>query len=850
MRLALWSLAAIVIIGVAAVLVAPLFISADDVRNRVFADIEGATGYRLTVNGPVHISAFPSLKLVAEDVGVAQSAGAGAIDLATAKQLRFGLALAPLLSGRVQVTEMALIEPIITMPETKAKTAAPAGDTGAAGLSIATALQSLEPRQPSDRGRDGDPAWARAATPGKRIEIVTLAASLPSLTGPLSLDLKAKFDGKPLGVVGSIANFGPFLDGTPSQLLLDVDAPAQFPQRLALMGTATYTGDMLALDAFSARAGDAMVQGVVSANLSGAVPQIKATLSGDRLDLDTLLGGASAPAASGASDGASGWSDAKIDFSALKSVNAELNLSVEQLSYGTIKAGPINVRAGVAGGKLKVELPNFQLYGGVGTGVLAVDAIGKSPVQAFRFSLSNLDAYPFLDAVAAFQRIEGKAAIAIDLTASGASQRAMVSALNGTAKFEFTDGAIRGINVAKMVRNLSSATLSGWQEGEAEKTDFASLGASFKIAQGKAQTNDLHLNGPLVRMAGTGTIDLPAQTLNFRVDPQVVASLEGQGGKTDLAGLGVPVAINGPWAAPSIYPDIAGILENPQAAYAKLSKLGGGLVKLPSADALAGTLGNTGGIGALVKGKAGASIGDLIQADQGSGEQGVVQGLGQLLGGGETAAPAAAPVESAAPPVEEPVKKKGKKKQAKATGTAAQPISASATSGRTEADDTEPAWRVLIRRGVRTGECGSSSRPASLPRDRSWRRSKARSGCQCQLERLRRAACLLPCRALHHGSLAINEGGIGKFRPATLLQANIRQPKSCDRVSAWPYSSRFMSLPPWFGWAACSSPISCCARQPGSFRPRRGSSSGSASSNASSHGCGRASLCCSSAATG
>ena len=38
-------------------------------------EIEGATGYRLTVTGPVHISAFPTLKLVAEDVGMAQSAG-------------------------------------------------------------------------------------------------------------------------------------------------------------------------------------------------------------------------------------------------------------------------------------------------------------------------------------------------------------------------------------------------------------------------------------------------------------------------------------------------------------------------------------------------------------------------------------------------------------------------------------------------------------------------------------------------------------------------------------------------------------------------------------------------------
>ena len=130
----------------------------------------------------------------------------------------------------------------------------------------------------------------------------------------------------------------------------------------------------------------------------------------------------------------------------------------------------------------------------------------------------------------------------------------------------------------------------------------------------------------------------------------------------------MPVAINGPWAAPSIYPDIAGILENPQAAYEKLSKLGGGLVKLPSADSLGGALSSTGGIAGLVKGKAGGSIEDLIKADQGSQGQGVVQGLGQLLGAEQAAAPAAAPAEPAAPQVKEPAKKKGKQKQAKAAG--------------------------------------------------------------------------------------------------------------------------------------------------------------------------------------
>jgi AsmA protein len=677
LRLALWSLAAIIAVGLAVVFVAPLFISAEDVRNRLFAEIEEATGYRLTVNGSLHISAFPTLKLVAEDVGVAQTKGVGAVDLATAKELRFGLAVAPLLSGKVQLTEVALISPILTMPEASPKTAGPktAGaepsEKVGGGASIARALRSLS--LDSLRNEDGTLVLrGEGGTPGKRIDGLNLEASLPAFDAPLSVDVKARFDGQPLGVTGSISSFGPFLDGEAAQLLLDVDAPAYFPQKLAVMGSATYTGDVLALDGLSARAGETMLRGVVSADLSGALPQIKASLNGDSLNVDGLLGG-SAKAAEGPPDGASGWSDAKIDFSGLKAVNAQVNLSVERLSYSTIKAGPIGIRATVAGGKLKLELPNFQLYEGVGTGVLSIDATGKVPVQTFRFSLSNLDAYPFLDDVAAFQRIEGKAAIAIDLAASGASQRAMVSALAGTASFEFSDGAIRGINVAKMVRNLGSATLSGWESGDAEKTDFASRGASVKNAQGKAQTSDLHLSGPLVRMAGAGTVDLPAQTINLRVDPQVVASLEGQGGKTDLEGLGVPVAINGPWAAPSIYPDIAGILDNPQAAYEKLSKLGGGLVKLPSGDNLGGALSSTGGIAGLVKGKAGGSIEDLIKADQGAQRQGVVQGLGQLLGANQVA-PAAAPAEPAAPQAKEPAKKKSKQKQAKASGGAAKPV--------------------------------------------------------------------------------------------------------------------------------------------------------------------------------
>ncbi|HSB59106.1 MAG TPA: hypothetical protein VLD66_05830, partial [Methyloceanibacter sp.] len=200
---------------------------------------------------------------------------------------------------------------------------------------------------------------------------------------------------------------------------------------------------------------------------------------------------------------------------------------------------------------------------------------------------------------------------------------------------------------------------------------FAALGASFKIAKGQAQTADLHLQGPLVRMTGAGTVNLPGQALKFRVDPQVVASLEGQGGKADLAGLGVPVIIAGPWSKPSIYPDIEGILQNPQAAYEQLNKLSGGLVALKG-----GGLGDTGSI-----------AGGIIQngkLNKNALQQGAIMGLGALIGGQQDGAgqiPAAAaqaphqpveqvPVADEQQPVQPALEQQKPKSKAKPQGTA------------------------------------------------------------------------------------------------------------------------------------------------------------------------------------
>ncbi len=272
MRLIFSILTAIVVIAAAVVFVGPMFISADDVRNQIFAQVESTTGYRIRVSGPVDITLFPSLDLVAEDVGIAQPASGSDAEFATAKTLKFGLMLRGLLDGKMRVTDLTLVDPVIAVPKTQAK-AAPAAQTGrrrrvaptvacraAAATSVADKLKNLTlDKLVIKNGTvilppSGD-------TPGKRIEKLNLEAALPAYDQPLSFDVAAVVDGKAMQANGSISNFGQFLEGAPARVALTVDAPDTLDAKASMSGTATYKNDILTLSQFSAKSGDKTLSG-------------------------------------------------------------------------------------------------------------------------------------------------------------------------------------------------------------------------------------------------------------------------------------------------------------------------------------------------------------------------------------------------------------------------------------------------------------------------------------------------------------------------------------------------------------------------------------------------------------
>jgi AsmA protein len=208
---------------------------------------------------------------------------------------------------------------------------------------------------------------------------------------------------------------------------------------------------------------------------------------------------------------------------------------------------------------LVADLKELNLYDGTGKGRITLDGRRKVPAVKSAFTMEGVSAEPLLTDAADFDRLSGTGRLEISVSTRGESERAMVQASNGTGAVKFVDGAIKGVNLAAMVRNVKAAFTPGGA-GDTQKTDFAELSGTFRIEKGILRNNDLKLLNPLIRLAGAGTSDLPKRRVKYRVEPKVVASLKGQGGEGEAKGIMVPVIVKGPWHDLKYRPDLASLV--------------------------------------------------------------------------------------------------------------------------------------------------------------------------------------------------------------------------------------------------------------------------------------------------
>jgi AsmA protein len=605
------------------------------------------TGYRLTITGSTRIGLWPSLNVTLTDVTLEGPKDRDASNRLTVGSIQADMTLASLWSGHPEITELAIVRPVLSVPLLRERSAVPAAasskSAAAASRETSSSAPSIERIKVTDativfsnlRDRvenriDGINADAVVGVDRK----IRITGSARASEHPLKFDIKATAPAPPLE-----------RQNVPVELTLDVPDLLQAP--LSGRAEVRLNGSVVMINGLTGTLGDGAFNGWASVDLASK-PLLKLDLDFQRLDIAVAKSAAASPGAqeSQASQASQPWSNASLDVNGLNYVDAQVRVSAAELNIGEGHFAPVAIDATLASGVLKCGITSLGAYGGQASGELDIDVSGANPAYALRSDLVGVRALPLLRSAAGFDKLDGKMQAKIAVRSTGPSQRAIMSNLNGTVFAVFQDGAIRGLNVAQMIRSLTSTTLSGWQESREQTTDLTQLSASFRVEQGQATTSDLTLVGPLVKMTGTGTVDLGTKSLAFRVEPKLVMTTEGQGRAADPVGFGIPVVIDGPWAEPRIYPDMAGMLDNPDAAYAKLKEMGKGLFGPGGGGGLGGLIGgspdgsNSSGLSDQLGGKLGETLGNLLQ-------QGLGQSRGQSRGMPQSPTPAPTPAPSA-----------------------------------------------------------------------------------------------------------------------------------------------------------------------------------------------------------
>ncbi len=516
-------------------------------KPEIAAAVKDKTGRTLAIEGNLALTFFPSIGIAVGKTSLSEPDGSGIF--ARFDDAKMSLALLPLFSRQVVIDRVTLSG--LTADLVKRKD----GRTNFDDLLNAPGRAGAVKREPK-------PAPQREAM---RLEIagIEIRSSAIGWRDDSSGDqLKA-----------TLAEFktGRIASGVPGKLSLSAKIEGIKPRAsLQIKLSSGYRLDFekqkfalsgIDLKLSEERAGgnafETSLKGEMAVDL--APQSVQFDLAVDRLDVDSYRGAATGKAAASGGASAAG-AEEPIDLSALKGLNLKGNLRIGQLTVSNIKAEKADFGVRATGGRVELAPLSASLYHGNLTGSASVNANGNH--FSMKAQLGGVAIGPLLRDALNNDLLEGRGSVTLDVQTGGATVSAMKKALSGNASLALRDSSLKGVNLGELLRKARSLRGSNppAEQGAApaERTDFTELGASFVIRNGVAHNDDLSAKSPLLRLAGSGDIDIGANSIDYLIKASVVASSGGQGGKelAELRGVTVPVKVTGPLDAPRFRADL------------------------------------------------------------------------------------------------------------------------------------------------------------------------------------------------------------------------------------------------------------------------------------------------------
>lgn len=615
----------IVVLIVVALLVIPLFVDVEKYKPQIEKQVSDLTGRPFTLKGKLNLSLFPWAGLYLSDLHLGNPPGFQEKDFVSVKSFEVRVKLLPLISKNIEVKRFIMEGPRIVLeqgkngrgnwegigkpseevsgeaPEKKEKTTE--GEPMGALPIKALAVHEF-------KITDGNVLWIDQVK-GERKEIsdVTLQLEDVSLDRPIGLIFSALMDGKPISLNGTLGPVGrdPGKGTIPVDISLkalnQIDiklkgkliSPAASPQFDLSLEIAPFslrklmealsqpfpmeTSDPEVFNHVALKArvkgspkSVSITDGALSLDESKlkfsvearefSKPDLAFDLDLDQIDADRYLPLKSEETPTEKEKAAkAAETKKKTDYSPLRKPVLDGTIRVGKLKAHGVRMQDLYLKVTGKNGLFNMDPLKVKLYDGDLSANGSFDVRKNTPKSSMKLNTKAIQAGPLLKDLLNKDIIEGTLQSDVAITMVGDDADRIKRSLNGKGQLIFADGAIVGIDLADMARNVTSAFGTADKGEKRPRTDFTELSAPFTITKGVVKTSNTALMSPFLRVKIAGKAKLVKEKLDFRVEPKFVGTIKGQGGSMERAGLTVPVLISGTFDSPKFRPDLEGMLK-------------------------------------------------------------------------------------------------------------------------------------------------------------------------------------------------------------------------------------------------------------------------------------------------
>jgi AsmA protein len=575
-----------------------ILIPASSVRDAVKSEIRAVTGLDPMLGDDISLSLFPSGAVTFHKVLLGDNhSGQPAV---AADELTARLRYFPLLAGHIEIADVTLVRPTIDV------TFAANGESNWSGL-IDTLARALTPN-PDHRTASFSEIGIQDGTivvhdVGKdateRLENVEFQVAWPSISRSFGANGHFVWNNEPVEASLALTDFLAALtgdrsglkvrvSGAPLQLAFDgsasarptlkiegalgVDAPSlrdamrwtgssKLPfggfGRFTLRAQSDIGGGVIALSNVNVEVDGNAAEGALTLSTStGSTGQrlVQGTLAADALDVTPYLSGVRLLARNERN-----WDALPIALDGFGDFNLDLRLSAASIKLSTAQLGRTAVAANLRNGKLDLTIGEAQAFGGTAKGTLGLNVADSGVGVSSHLQFVDVDLNDCLGQLFGVRKITGHGNLAMNVDGSGASVMAVTRALNGTASVIARSGALSGINVEQLLRRLQRRPLSGSGDFRSGSTPFDELAINLKIDQGTVSVDDMHIDGPSVKLAVGGQASVPTRDLDLKGVATLISTASAD--EFDL-----PFVVQGPWDDPIMLPDPQALIRRSGAA--------------------------------------------------------------------------------------------------------------------------------------------------------------------------------------------------------------------------------------------------------------------------------------------